>query len=71
MTHALYGTGDQKLTNGETAYGHKNTLIQAREDAAKARNNADNFAFFAMTAYFDRASWSTDPYNLEKGGGDL
>lgn len=71
MTHALFGTDDQNLTNTETAYSHKNTLILAQENATLARTNADNYAFFSMAAYWGRARWSTDPYHLIQGDGQL
>ena len=40
------GTDDEELADGTTAYGHDNAQQLAREDPAKAQNNADSFEFF-------------------------
>ena len=61
MTHAVAGKLDKKLATGAAAYGHENTLKLAKENPRMARSNADNFAYFAIAAYFnsvDGARWS-------------
>lgn len=62
MTHAVKGTVDWKTESGDKAYGEENTQILAGENPRKARNNADNYAYFAVAAYFeakDGTQWST------------
>ena len=67
MTHAISGTLDEKLANNQAAYSHENTLRLALEDPNKARNNADNYQYLALAAYFNSSTWSIDPNNLTPG----
>lgn len=68
MTHAIFGTFDQTLSNGEVAYSHENTLRLALQDSNLARHNADNYALYALACYLSRTDWSTDPNNIQYGG---
>ncbi|KAG0127728.1 hypothetical protein HOY82DRAFT_624541 [Tuber indicum] len=73
LTHAWFVTDDHTVTNPatggvENVYGHRNTLLLARESPQKARENADNYKIFAIASYFDSSHWSGDPDRLS---GDL
>ncbi|KAL8644678.1 MAG: hypothetical protein Q9226_007643 [Calogaya cf. arnoldii] len=68
MSHALFSTDDYILDNGERAYAHKNTLLLAQDDHNKARENADNYAFYALACRLARTNWSTNPFKIEYGG---
>lgn len=66
MTHAVAGKLDKKLSSGQAAYGQENTLKLAKESPRVARGNADNYAYFAVAAYFSSlngAQWSTNRDN--------
>ena len=65
MSHAVLGTRDFLLRHGEAAGGHQNTLILALESASKARLNAENYAYYALAAFFSPdARISLDPDDL-------
>ncbi|KAG0637806.1 hypothetical protein HOY80DRAFT_1002330 [Tuber brumale] len=69
LTHAWLITDDHTVTNPatggvESVYGHRNTLLLARESAQKARENADNYKIFAIASYFDSSYWPVDPDSL-------
>ncbi|EGP85815.1 uncharacterized protein MYCGRDRAFT_94702 [Zymoseptoria tritici IPO323] len=65
MTHILFNTIDAQTRdrNGvlRVAYMHEQSLRLARSDPALSRRNADNYACFAMAAYYPRGCWSFDP----------
>ena len=46
LSHIVLGTGDEKLNDGTTAYGGTAARLLATQDAAKARNNAENWGMF-------------------------
>ncbi|CUS11741.1 unnamed protein product [Tuber aestivum] len=69
LTHAWFVTDDHTVTNPATrgvekAYSHRNALLLARENAVKARDNADNYKLFAIASYFDSSHWSVNPDQL-------
>ncbi|RPA97819.1 zincin [Choiromyces venosus 120613-1] len=69
LTHVWFITEDHNITNPasgqiENVYGHRNSLLLARESAQKARENADNYKMFAIASYFDSSHWSVDPDRL-------
>ena len=46
LTHVILSTDDEKLANGNNAYGAQRAKDLATENSAKAKNNAENWAIF-------------------------
>jgi len=71
LSHAIIGTRDFLLQDRENAAGgHSGSLALTRESPNKARQNAENFAYYALAAYFGPgARISLDPNNLVIQGG--
>ncbi|KAF2490592.1 zincin [Lophium mytilinum] len=66
LLHELFHIMDPYIRDkkGGQAYGHEYTLRYALESANGARQNADNYAFFASAAYWASRgyrNWSTNP----------
>lgn len=66
MSHILLGTQDLRLrSTGDAAGGHAGSLALTRERPTRARVNAENFAYYALAAYWGpEARISLDPDEL-------
>lgn len=46
LSHYVWGTADELLDNGTTAYEGQNARLLATQSSARAKNNAENWGFF-------------------------
>jgi hypothetical protein len=70
MTHALFSTQDVTYRN-KPAYGQGPAMNLALSSPESARENADNYAMYALAAYWPNGRWSNNPNNLVQGGDEL
>lgn len=55
LSHAVFGTADEALTDGNTAYGAQQALALVGQDSTKAKNNAENWGIFIEACGFHNA----------------